>query len=226
MFRIIRWVIFFSIVAAMAVAGFNAEKLLDHYAPLDLREPPGMLTPVQLYFLRASPEKCFAVLARSEVQVTRQQYPFNNRGCGFEDGALLARSSVSYGGGVLLRCSAMASLILWERHVLQQEAERTLKKKVRSIRSLGTFSCRNVNHQKDARLSQHATANAIDIAAFTFDDGSTASVLKDWSKGENGKFLRAVHGGACRFFGGVLSPDYNAAHANHFHFDMGWKICR
>ncbi len=227
MLRIIRWAILLGAVAAIVVAALNFEKLLDRYAPLDLREPPGMLTPVQLYFLRANSEKCFAVLARSEVQVTRQQYPFNNRGCGFEDGALLSRSSVSYGGGVLLRCSAMASLILWERHVLQQEAERVLKKKVRSIRTFGTFSCRNVNHQKDARLSQHATANAIDIAAFTFDDGSTASVLKDWNKGENGEFLRAVHRGACRFFGGVLSPDYNAAHANHFHFDMGWwRVCR
>ncbi len=226
MLRIIRWAILLGAVAAIVVAALNFEKLLDRYAPLDLREPPGMLAPVQLYFLRANPEKCFAVLARSDVQFTRQQFPFNNRGCGFEDGALLSRSSVSYGGGVLLRCSAVASLILWERHVLQQEAERVLKKKVRSIRSLGTFSCRNVNHQKDARLSQHATANAIDIAAFTFEDGSTASVLKDWGKGENGEFLRAVHRGACRFFGGVLSPDYNAAHANHFHFDMGWKICR
>ena len=31
----------------------------------------------------------------------------------------------------------------------------------------------------------------------------------------------------CRIFGAVLSPDYNAAHANHFHFDMGyWMTCR
>ena len=226
MARIFRWIILLGAIGGLAFAALNVERLLDRYAPLDLREPPNFLTSVQLYFLRANPEKCFAVLARSEVQITRQQFPFNDRGCGFDDGALLSRSTVSYGGGVLLRCSALASLILWERHVLQQEAERVLKKKVRSIRSLGTFSCRNVNHQKNARLSQHATANAIDIAGFTFEDGSSVSVLKDWGKGDNGEFLRAAHSGACRFFGGALSPDYNAAHANHFHFDMGWKICR
>jgi hypothetical protein len=227
MFRILRWLILGGAIGASIIAAFNVEKLLDRYAPFDLREPPNMLTPVQLYFLRANSDKCFAVLARSEIQVTRQQYPFNDRGCGFDDGALLSRSSINYGGGVLLRCPALASLILWERHVLQQEAERVLGKKVRSIRTFGTFSCRNVNHRKDARLSQHATANAIDIVSFTFDDGSSASVLKDWGKDERGEFLRAVRDGACRFFGGVLSPDYNAAHANHFHFDMGWwKICR
>jgi hypothetical protein len=111
--------------------------------------------------------------------------------------------------------------------VLQQESMRVMKKKVRSVQNFGTFSCRNVNRQKEGRLSQHATANAIDIASFTFEDGSTANILKDWGKGERGDFLRGVRDGACRFFGGVLSPDYNAAHANHFHFDMGWwKICR
>lgn len=228
--RFFRWffALFFVAFSASAIyAAINFEKLLDRYAPFDLREEPDWLTNVQLYYLRASPEKCFAVLARSGVSFNRQQYPLNERGCGFEDGVLLTKQSVSCGGGVLLRCSAAASLVLWERHVLQQESMRVMKKKVRAIRTFGTFSCRNVNHRKEGRLSQHATANAIDIASFIFEDGSSASVLKDWGKASRGEFLRGVRDGACRFFGGVLSPDYNAAHANHFHFDMGWwKVCR
>ena len=35
---------------------------------------------------------------------------------------------------------------------------------------------------------------------------------------------------ACEVFGTVLSPDYNAAHADHFHLDQevrGWGgVCR
>jgi len=228
--KILRWgilLVLLGLAGGGVFAALNFEKLLDRYAPFDLRDEPNWLTNLQLYYLRASPEKCFVVLTRSEVIFSRQQYALNERGCGFDDGVLLTKQSISYGGGVLLRCSAAASLVLWERHVLQQEAERILKKKVRSIQTFGTFSCRNVNHQKQGRLSQHATANAIDIASFTFVDGSTASLLKDWDKSERGAFLRALRNGACRFFGGVLSPDYNAAHANHFHFDMGWwKICR
>jgi hypothetical protein len=230
MAKFLRWSLlgfFLALLSGGIFVAANFEKLLDRYAPFDLREPPDWLTNVQLYYLRASPEKCFAVLERSEVIFNRQQYPLNDRGCGFEDGVLLTKQSVSYGSNVLLRCSAAASLVLWERHVLHQEAVRVMKKRVRAIQTFGTFSCRNVNHQKEGRLSQHATANAIDIASFTFEDGSTASVLKDWEKGERGEFLRGIRDGACRFFGGVLSPDYNAAHANHFHFDMGWwKICR
>jgi hypothetical protein len=37
---------------------------------------------------------------------------------------------------------------------------------------------------------------------------------------KNALFLRAVHDQACNFFGTVLGPDANAAHANHFHLDM------
>lgn len=33
-------------------------------------------------------------------------------------------------------------------------------------------------------------------------------------------FLRRVHAGACGIFGTVLGPDANAAHRDHFHFDM------
>lgn len=228
--RQLRWflaIVFAALAGSAIYVAANFEKLLDRYAPFDLREEPNWLISMQLYYLRASPEKCFAVLSRSEAVFRRQTYPLNDRGCGFDDGVLLTKQSVRYGNNVLLRCAATASLVLWEQHVLQQEAERVMKKKVRAIRTFGTFSCRNVNHQKEGRLSQHATANAIDIASFTFEDGSTASVLKDWNKGERGEFLRGVRDGACRFFGGVLSPEFNAAHANHFHFDMGgWKICR
>lgn len=230
MAKFLRWTLlgfFLALLSGGVFVAINFEKLLDRYAPFDLRAEPDWLTPVQLYFLRANSEKCLAVLSRSEVAFNRQSFPFNERGCGFDDGVLLTKQSVSYGGGVLLRCASAASLVLWERHVLQQESMRVLNKKVRAIRTFGTFSCRNVNHQKEGRLSQHATANAIDIASFTFEDGSSAVLLKDWEKGAHGEFLRAVRDGACRFFRGVLSPDFNAAHANHFHFDMGrWTVCR
>jgi hypothetical protein len=34
------------------------------------------------------------------------------------------------------------------------------------------------------------------------------------------KFVRAMHAGACKAFGTVLGPAANAAHRDHFHFDM------
>jgi hypothetical protein len=53
-------------------------------------------------------------------------------------------------------------------------------------------------------------------------------VLRDWDDtGVKGRFLCDLRAGACRMFSAVLSPDYNAAHTNHFHFDLGrWSVCR
>ena len=40
-------------------------------------------------------------------------------------------------------------------------------------------------------------------------------------------FTRELRDGACGLFNGVLGPDYNAAHRDHFHLDNGpFRICR
>ena len=82
-------------------------------------------------------------------------------------------------------------------------------------------------------FSEHATADAIDIAAFVMADGYSVSVLKDWTgEDKDSRFLRDVRDGACGLFSTVLSPDYNAAHRDHFHLDQaergatGWRACR
>ena len=59
------------------------------------------------------------------------------------------------------------------------------------------------------------------------------TVVEERAKVERlGAFLREVRDGACRLFPTTLSPDYNAAHADHLHLDMaergkmGWGVCR
>ena len=40
------------------------------------------------------------------------------------------------------------------------------------------------------------------------------------------EFLRVVRGSACKRFATVLSPDYNAAHHDHLHVEVGsGKFC-
>ena len=90
-----------------------------------------------------------------------------------------------------------------------------------------------VGSQDEAeRPSEHAKANALDVAAVTLKDGRTVSVLNDWRgdgpTGEpGGRFLHALRDGACQLFSTVLTPDYNAAHANHLHIDGAARgLCR
>jgi hypothetical protein len=66
------------------------------------------------------------------------------------------------------------------------------------------------------------------VGGFVLADSTTISVLSDWNGDpEKGTFLRELRDGTCRFFDVVLSPDYNEAHRDRFHFDMGdGSACR
>lgn len=91
---------------------------------------------------------------------------------------------------------------------------------VTSLRVVASYSCRTRNNQPGARLSEHATGNAVDIAGIGLVDGSEISVLDDWGGGQEGRILRQLHEAACGTFGTVLGPDSDRYHRDHFHFDV------
>ena len=72
------------------------------------------------------------------------------------------------------------------------------------------------------KWSEHAYANAWDVGAFELADGTLIRVLTGWDgERKQRNFLREVRGAACDVFRVTLSPDFNDAHADHFHLDMG-----
>lgn len=201
---------------------------LDRYWPLDLRDPPGVFTQWRIRALAASPDQCRRVLARSEIEVRAASPRPLVGGCGYVDGVVPTAASVALDAPPAMRCALAAAVAAWERRVVEPAALKHLGSKLVEIRHFGSYSCRNVYGRATGRRSQHATANALDVAAFRLADGRTISVLGDWSDGgARGAFLREVRDGACDLFAGVLSPDYNAAHRDHFHFDLGpYDVCR
>jgi hypothetical protein len=69
-------------------------------------------------------------------------------------------------------------------------------------------------------MSQHAFANALDLAGFITEKGEQISVENSWpGDTPESRFLKEIHAGACKIFGTVLGPEANVAHSNHFHFD-------
>lgn len=121
-----------------------------------------------------------------------------------------------------ITCSMAAGLSDWSRTVRQLARERLGSEIVR-IESFGTYACRPVNGQAGARLSEHARANAADIAAFVLADGRRITVEHGWNGSDSNvrDFLRMAHRAGCRRFAIGLSPDSDRFHYNHFHFDMG-----
>jgi hypothetical protein len=120
-----------------------------------------------------------------------------------------------------MTCPLAANFTAWAEHAVRPAARAYLNSDVVRIETMGTYSCRNVNGGRSGRLSQHAFGNAVDVSAFILRDGRRISVLNGWNgKPDERAFLRRLHESACKRFGTVLGPNYNAAHANHFHFDM------
>ncbi len=120
-----------------------------------------------------------------------------------------------------MTCPLAASFAAWAQHAVRPAARQYLGSDVIRIETMGTYSCRNVGGGRSGKLSQHAFGNAVDISAFILKDGRRVSVLNGWrGKKSEQEFLRRLHQSACKRFGTVLGPDYNNAHANHFHFDM------
>lgn len=118
-------------------------------------------------------------------------------------------------------CPLAETTAAWARFGVDRAARQILGSALARIETFGSYSCRDV--AGSGRRSAHATANAIDVSAFVLADGRRVSVLGDWSGGDPAKqrFLRLVHASACKRFGTVLGPDYNAAHKDHFHVESG-----
>ncbi|OAN73180.1 hypothetical protein A8B78_19005 [Jannaschia sp. EhC01] len=88
-----------------------------------------------------------------------------------------------------------------------------------NLRVVASYACRTRNSQSGARLSEHATGNAVDIAGIGLQNGSELSVLNDW-RGGNSSIMRGLHQAACGTFGTVLGPESDRFHQDHFHFDV------
>ena len=127
-----------------------------------------------------------------------------------------------------MTCPLARGFATWIRYAVRPAARQVYGEEIARVETFGTYSCRNIYGGRSGRLSEHAFANAVDVAAFVLDDGTRVSVLDGWHGDDRAqRFLRLIHTSACRRFGTVLSPDYNAAHHNHFHFDMsGQAYCR
>lgn len=118
-------------------------------------------------------------------------------------------------------CPTATAFSDWARFGVDRAARQILGSPLARIETMGSFACRNV--AGSGRRSAHATADAIDIAAFVLADGRRVSVLHHWTGGTAAEreFLRVVQRSACRRFRTVLGPEYNAAHRDHFHLERG-----
>ena len=204
------------------------------WTELDLRQPVGTFTGRKLAGLGSDPPRCRALLARAGAAFTALPPRRESAQCGFRDAVRFGPREIGYRPADLgLACPLAAALLVWEREVVQAAAQRHFGRRVTAIDHYGGYSCRRLYGRGESAWSEHAGANALDVAAFRLGDGTRIAVVSDWrDHGARGRFLREVRDGGCRLFATVLSPDYNEAHRDHLHLDQadrgewGWRACR
>ena len=140
-------------------------------------------------------------------------------------------NAISVSPAATLACPMVSAVDRWIADSVQPAAQRWFGQPVVMIHQISAYSCRGMNGQAGAHISEHAFGNALDVAAFTLADGRKVTVKNGWRGApEERGFLHDVHAAACAQFMTVLGPGSNAFHYDHLHLDLmrrasGRRIC-
>jgi len=130
-----------------------------------------------------------------------------------------------------LACPLVSALDQWIAAAVEPAALRWFHQPVVEIKQISAYSCRGMNGNPNAHISEHAFGNALDIAGFVLADGHKVTVQYGWhGSAEEQAFLHDVQLAACNEFTTVLAPGANIYHYNHIHVDLmrrysGRRIC-
>ena len=127
----------------------------------------------------------------------------------------------------LMQCGVAENLNAWLEDVAKPAAQEHLSTQLTRVGHMGTYNCRTISGS--GILSQHSFANAIDLAWFDLGTGKRTRLIEGWDSAGPAKsaFWQEIKQESCDYFDVSLGPDHNAAHADHFHFDLGpLRSCR
>jgi hypothetical protein len=198
------------------------------WKPLRIADPVGAATAYKIRALKGRPDRCVQILREGGVRSVPAPDLDDGAFCVVADAVKLQGGTTPLQPrGLSLRCPLAVSYAIWDRQVLQPAARESFGRRVDRVETYGSYACRRVYGHKTGSPSQHARANAVDVAGVRLVGGRTVSVLKGWSGDkQEARFLRRLRDGACRTFSMTLSPDYNSAHRDHLHLDAGgWSGC-
>ncbi|MED5642215.1 extensin family protein [Enterobacter bugandensis] len=217
------------ILGSIATAGYRwLPSYYNPFTPLNLDDPPGPITQYKLR--RLTPEACASLLAQAnQKNLIRTQAVADSGGECPLNNVVRVRNfgPVSLNGSFLASCPLALSSALFVSQQARPLTKRFTGSELTRIEHLGSFACRNIYHRPDARRSEHATAEALDIAAFRLANGERVTVLNGWKSAKTQPWLKALLAASCGYYGNGLGPEYNAAHASHFHLGMrGFGLCR
>ena len=186
--------------------------------PIDTRRPAAAIAPLDDPYRYRGPQSA-PVAAGSPMPLGPARAP------------VAAATVAAVAPPATLACPIVSALDRWVTDAIQPAAQRWFGSPVVEIKQISAYSCRGMNGQPGAHVSEHAFGNALDIAAFTLANGRTVTVRDGWrGTPEEQGFLRDVEAAACEQFMTVLAPGSNSFHYDHIHVDLmrrssGTRIC-
>jgi hypothetical protein len=127
----------------------------------------------------------------------------------------------------VLRCAMAESFAAWVRDAASDHVA-VLGDGLRTVDILGSYDCRGRNSVADAKLSEHAKGNAIDVRALIMAGGRHIDLTDETVSKPVRDNLRDS---ACHRFQTVVGPGADSYHSNHIHLDIlerhrGVRICQ
>jgi hypothetical protein len=136
-------------------------------------------------------------------------------------------------GTPLLNCAFARQFVVWLSDIATPLVAGFGESKLLSISTGTSYECRVRNGDFSGKMSEHAFGNAIDIAGITLTNKKRIEItaVADPEDPDH-RLLMALRTSACGYFTTVLGPGADAAHASHYHFDLGvhgkntnYRIC-
>lgn len=179
----------------------------------------------QILTTRPEVRQCLSTLGQAKADFTPLPDQYYGAGCSTLGTVRLASlrgddSTLGLSNLGPVTCPLAETFAGWARFGVDRAAQQLLGSPLARIETMGSYNCRNV--AGSARRSAHATASAIDVSGFVLADGRRITVSGDWQSESPRvrQFLTLIHSSACKRFGTVLGPAYNAAHKDHLHLEL------
>lgn len=215
-----------------AVTGRRPAKEGEQVAFLPRLDNP-MRTPEAMGGMPASEKACRQRLQKLGVKFRDIPRVSRGRSCGIDWPIELSGLS----GGIAIKpaaqvnCQITEAFARWVKQELVPSSRMRYLSGVSAIHQMSSYSCRTMNSQKGAAMSEHAKGNAIDVGKIVLNNGKAIAIEKKgfFAFREKG-LLKSVRGDSCKYFSTVLGPGSDRFHKDHFHFDLrarksGYRHC-
>ncbi|WP_439627590.1 extensin-like domain-containing protein [Shinella sp.] len=130
-----------------------------------------------------------------------------------------------------VNCQITEAFARWVKQELVPSSRTRYLSGVAAIHQMSSYSCRTMNSQRGAAMSEHSKGNAIDVGKIVLKNGKAIAIEKKgfFAFREKG-LLKSVRSDSCKYFSTVLGPGSDRYHKDHFHFDLrarksGYRHC-